>query len=209
MIILNSPQNSTGGVLNSDDLEEIAKIVISNDIWVMSGEIYSRIIYDRSFNSIISIKGMPERTVLIDWFSKIYSMTGWRLGYGIVPKELTPQWYPWIQILSHVQQLLHNKQVLKRMKAARKIQRKWLKSSGTGAFYVFTNVIKACANLGLNDSRELQQKIFHEGNVAVFPKTSFGLINPGEKEEYIRLSYATSRENIIEGLKRIKSLIEK
>jgi aspartate/methionine/tyrosine aminotransferase len=66
MIILNSPQNSTGGVLNSDDLEEIAKIVISNDIWVMSGEIYSRIIYDRSFNSIISIKGMPERTVLID-----------------------------------------------------------------------------------------------------------------------------------------------
>ena len=80
--------------------------------------------------------------------------------------------------------------------------------SPKGAFYVFPNVTEACINLGLKDSRELQQKILHEGNVAVLPRTSFGLRNPGEKEEYIRLSYATSRENIIEGLKRIKSLIE-
>ncbi|MBM3706711.1 MAG: aminotransferase class I/II-fold pyridoxal phosphate-dependent enzyme, partial [Actinobacteria bacterium] len=90
MIILNSPQNPTGGILSRQDLEEIAKVAIENDLWVMSDEIYSGIIYGDSFASIISIDGMPQRTVLIDGFSKIYSMTGWRLGYGIVPKELTP-----------------------------------------------------------------------------------------------------------------------
>ena len=67
----------------------------------------------------------------------------------------------------------------------------------------------ACRNLGLNDSKELQQVILHEGNVAVLPRTSFGVRNVGEKEEYIRFSYATSKENIVEGLKRIKQLVEK
>jgi aspartate/methionine/tyrosine aminotransferase len=81
--------------------------------------------------------------------------------------------------------------------------------SPKGAFYVFPNVTGACKKLGLKDSRQLQQLILHEGNVAVLPRTSFGSRNQGEKEEYIRLSYATSRENIIEGLGRIKKVIEK
>jgi aspartate aminotransferase len=80
--------------------------------------------------------------------------------------------------------------------------------SPKGAFYVFPNVTEACKNLGLKDSKELQQRILHEGNVALLPRTSFGARNLDEKEEYIRLSYATSRENIIEGLKRIKKVVE-
>jgi aspartate/methionine/tyrosine aminotransferase len=78
-----------------------------------------------------------------------------------------------------------------------------------GAFYVFPNVTEVCKNLGLQDSRELQQLILHKADVAVLPRTSFGVKNVGEKEEYIRLSYATSKENIIEGLRRIKNLLEK
>jgi aspartate aminotransferase len=90
MIIINSPQNPTGGILKKEDLKAIAKIAIENDIWVMSDEIYSRIFYEGEFNSIISIDGMKERTILVDGFSKVFAMTGWRLGYGIMPKELIP-----------------------------------------------------------------------------------------------------------------------
>jgi len=78
-----------------------------------------------------------------------------------------------------------------------------------GAFYVFPNVTRACRALGVSDSRKLQQLILHEGSVAVLPRTSFGSRNQGESQEYIRLSYATSRENIMEGLKRIKRVVEK
>jgi len=229
MIILNSPQNPTGGVLSDEDLQDIAKIAIANDIWIMSDEIYSRIIYDGSFSSIISIDGMAERTVLIDGFSKIYSMTGWRLGYGIIPEELTPVMislntnivtctatftqYAGIEAYEGSQE--DTEKMTDEFRFRRDLIVEGLNNiKGVscllpkGAFYVFPNVTRACRNLGLKDSRELQQKILHEGNVAVLPRTSFGVRNPGEKEEYIRLSYATSRENIIEGLKRIKSIIE-
>ena len=91
MIILNSPQNPTGGILSEQDLKSIAQLATDNDLWVMSDEIYSRIIYEGEFKSIASIKGMLERTILIDGFSKIYAMTGWRLGYGIMTKELIKQ----------------------------------------------------------------------------------------------------------------------
>jgi len=229
MIILNSPQNPTGSVLSREDIEEIAEIAIENDLWVMSDEIYSRIIYGDSFTSIISIDGMPERTVLIDGFSKIYSMTGWRLGYGIVPKELTPVMislntnivtctatftqYAGLEAYKGgceetdkmVEEFRHRRDLivsgLNDIKGITCLLPK-------GAFYVFPNVTEACRNLGLKDSGELQQKILHEGNVAVLPRTSFGPKIAGETQEYIRLSYATSRENIIEGLKRIKSVIE-
>jgi aspartate aminotransferase len=229
MIILNSPQNPTGGVLGWQDLEAIARIAIENDLWVMSDEIYSRIIYSDSFESIISIDGMPERTVLIDGFSKIYSMTGWRLGYGIVPKELTPTM---ISLNTNIvtctatftQYAGHEAYKGSREETDKMVEefmyRRDLIVAGLndisgvkcllpkGAFYVFPNVTEACRNLGLKDSRELQQKLLHEGNVAVLPRTSFGPKNPGETQEYMRLSYSTSRENIIEGLRRIKAVIE-
>ena len=230
MIIINSPQNPTGGILKKDDLKAIAKIVIENDIWVMSDEIYSRIFYEGEFNSIISIEGMMDRTILVDGFSKVFAMTGWRLGYGIMPKELiismialntniitctaTFTQYAGIEGLEGPQDDTYR--MVEEFRARRDIIVAGLNGIKgikcllpKGAFYVFPNVTQACRNLGLKDSKELQLLLLHEGNVAVLPRTSFGIKNEGEKEEYIRLSYATSRENIAEGLKRIKKVIEK
>jgi aspartate aminotransferase len=230
MIIINSPQNPTGGILSKEDLNAIAKIAIENDIWVMSDEIYSRIVYDGEFNSIISIEGMKDRTILVDGFSKVYAMTGWRLGYGIMPKELIVQMialntniitctatftqYAGIEGLEGPQDDTY------RMVEEFKIRRDMIVAGlndikgfkcllPKGAFYVFPNVTQACRNLGLKDSQAMQQLLLHDGNVAVLPRTSFGIRNADEKEEYIRLSYATSRENIEEGLARIKKVIEK
>lgn len=230
MIILNSPQNPTGGILSRQDLEAIADIAVENDLWILSDEIYSRIIYEGQFFSIISIAGMKERTILIDGFSKIYAMTGWRLGYGIMPEELIEQMiklntnivtctatftqYAGIEGYKGSQE--ETVKMVEEFRARRDLIVKGLNDiegfsclSPKGAFYVFPNVTGACKKLGLKDSRQLQQLILHEGNVAVLPRTSFGSRNQGEKDEYIRLSYATSRENIIEGLGRIKKVIEK
>ncbi|NLG67981.1 MAG: pyridoxal phosphate-dependent aminotransferase, partial [Firmicutes bacterium] len=85
LVILNSPHNPTGGVLGADVLSEVARLAIEHDLWVLSDEIYSRIVFDRPFSSIASLPGMRERTVILDGFSKTYAMTGWRLGYGIMP----------------------------------------------------------------------------------------------------------------------------
>jgi aspartate aminotransferase len=230
MIIINSPQNPTGGILSKEDLNAIAKIAIENDIWVLSDEIYSRIVYDGEFNSIISIEGMKDRTILVDGFSKVYAMTGWRLGYGIMPKELIIQMialntniitctatfsqYAGIEGLEGPQDDTYR--MVKEFKARRDLIVAGLNGIKgfkcllpKGAFYVFPNVTQACRNLGLKDSQALQQLLLHDGNVAVLPRTSFGIRNADEKEEYIRLSYATSRENIEEGLARIKKVVEK
>jgi len=229
MIILNSPQNPTGGVLSSEDLEAIAEIAIKKDLWVLSDEIYSRIIYGTEFKSIISLDGMQERTILIDGFSKIYAMTGWRLGYGIVPKELTDTMvslntniatctatftqYAGIEGYEGSQD--DADRMIEEFRYRRDLIVDGLNDikgfhclSPKGAFYVFPNVTEAVKNLGLNGSKELQKLILHEGNVALLPRSSFGARNVDEKEEYIRLSYATSRENIIEGLKRIKKAVD-
>jgi aspartate/methionine/tyrosine aminotransferase len=230
MIILNSPQNPTGGILDESDLKSIAKIAIDNDLWVLSDEIYSRIIYEGEFKSIISIKNMKERTILIDGFSKIYAMTGWRLGYGIMTEELirqmitlntnivtcTATFTQFAGIEGYEGSQKDTCKMVEEFMARRDMIVEGLNAikgfsclSPKGAFYVFPNVTKACKNLGLKNSRELQQYILHEADVAVLPRTSFGSRNENEKEEYIRLSYATSRENIAEGLKRIKKVIEK
>ncbi len=229
MIIINSPQNPTGGILNQNDLETIAKIAIQANLWVLSDEVYSKIIYEGKFRSIISIAGMQERTILVDGFSKTYAMTGWRLGFGIMKRELaayvarietnvdsctaTFTQYAGIEALDGPQEkssamiaefekrrdLIH--QELNNIKGVKCLKPR-------GAFYIYPNVTKACRNLGFHNSKELQQYLLHKASVAVLARNCFGQRNQGEKEEYIRLSYATSRENIIEGVKRIKKAIE-
>ena len=230
MIVLNSPQNPTGGVLSQNDLEAIAEIAIRNDIWVLSDEIYSRIVYDSEFTSIASIDGMKERTMILDGFSKIYAMTGWRLGYGVMRKDLAKQI---IRLVTNCDSCTATFTQIAGIEAYRGSQDETFKmvkefkerrdiiidglnkidgikcSLPKGAFYAFPNVTKACRNLGLKDSRELQRLLLHKGDTAVLPRTSFGVRNEGETEEYIRLSYATSKENIAEGLRRIRSVIEK
>jgi len=91
MLILNTPQNPTGGILTRDDLKEIAALAVKHDLLVLSDEIYSRIIYDGfTHTSITKFPGMPERTIILDGFSKTYAMTGWRLGFGVMPEPLVP-----------------------------------------------------------------------------------------------------------------------
>jgi aspartate/methionine/tyrosine aminotransferase len=229
MIILNSPQNPTGGILNQNDLEIIAEIAIEADLWVLSDEVYSKIVYEGEFGSIISIPGMKERTILVDGFSKTYAMTGWRLGFGIMKKELalhvarietnvdsctaTFTQYAGIEALEGSQKE-SRAMIAEFQKRRNLIHQELNKIRGIkclmprGAFYIYPNVTEACQDLGFGDSKELQQYLLHQAKVAVLARSCFGKRNEGEKEEYIRLSYVTSRENIIEGVERIKKAIE-
>lgn len=230
LIILNSPQNPTGGMLTDADLAAIADLAVKHDLWVLSDEIYSRVLYDGQFRSISALPGMKKRTIILDGFSKTYAMTGWRLGYGVMPKELAT----WIARLvtnnesctntfiqyAAIEALTGPQQATIEMVSEFKARRDLIVSGLNdirgiscklpgGAFYVFPNVTQACRNLGFADAKALQRYLLYEGNVAVLPRTSFGVKNTGETEEYIRLSYATSRENIAEGLRRIKAALEK
>jgi len=230
LIIINSPQNPTGGILNLKDLEEIAKIARENDIWVFSDEIYCNMVYDGEFRSIISLPGIKERTILLDGFSKTYAMTGWRLGFGVMNKELAKHFarletnsvsctstfvqMAGIEALDGSQEESQN--MIKEFHSRRDIIVEALNdiegiscTNPGGAFYVFPNVTKACRNLNLKDSKELQKYLLYEAGVAVLARTCFGKRNEGENQEYIRLSYATSRNNIIEGVERIKKAVEK
>ncbi|MHB1346280.1 MAG: pyridoxal phosphate-dependent aminotransferase [Candidatus Humimicrobiaceae bacterium] len=230
LIIINTPQNPTGGFLSKKDLQAIADIAIRNDIYVLSDEIYSRIMYEGEFNSISSIPGMIERTILVDGFSKAYAMTGWRLGFGVANKDLikeltnlennciacttTFNQFAGIEALNGPQDSVEN--MVKEYRERRDLIVSLLNDikgisclKPKGAFYVFPNVTRACRNLGFKDAEELQDYLLNNFGVAVLARTSFGKKNDGETEEYIRISYATSKENIREGMKRIKSAVEK
>ncbi|MGI6611225.1 MAG: pyridoxal phosphate-dependent aminotransferase [Limnochordia bacterium] len=229
MIILNSPHNPTGGIFRQSDLEAVAEMALRYDCWVLSDEIYSRIVFDGEVYSISSLPDMKHRTIILDGFSKTYSMTGWRLGYGVMPKSLavdvtrlvtnvesctaTFVQLAGIEALTGPQDAVHR--MVAEFKARRNLIVDGLNSiEGIscrlpgGAFYVYPNVTGACHKLGLRTSNEFQQKLLHEGNVAVLPRSSFGMRNVGETQEYVRLSYATSREHIEEGLRRIRSVVE-
>jgi len=229
MIIINSPHNPTGSILSYNDLKAVAEIAIQNDIWVISDEIYYNITYDGKFQSIVSIPGMEERTILLDGFSKTYAMTGWRLGFGVMKKELaahiarietnvdactaTFTQYAGIEALEGPQD--DSLAMVEELKKRRDLIYEGLNDikgikclKPKGAFYVYPNVTEACRNLNLSDSEALQQYLLYKGNVAVLARSCFGQRNKGEREEYIRLSYATSRENILEGLRRIKKAVE-
>lgn len=229
LIILNSPQNPTGGIIAKEDLEEIAKITINNDIFVLSDEVYSRIIYDSSFFSISSIKGMRDRTIILDGFSKTYAMTGWRIGYGVMNKELAIRMSnietncesctATFTQMAAVEAYKGPQDATDAMVAEFKERRdlifeglndiKGFKCTRPGgAFYIFPNVTGACKNMGFEDAKKLQEYLLYDADVAVLPRTSFGVKNYNENEEYIRLSFATSRDNIVEGLRRIKKAVE-
>lgn len=229
MIIINSPHNPTGGILSAADLKQIAGIAVANNLWVLSDEVYSRIIYDQQFESIISLLGMKERTILIEGMSKTYAMTGWRIGYGVAPELVTNAIARLctnsISCTATFTQLAALEAVTGQQQDTAKMvqefkERRDLIVAGLndikgitclnpkGAFYVYPNVTEACKNLGFNNAKELQQYLLYKADVAVLPQTSFGMRNEGETEEYIRLSFATSKKNIIEGLARIKRAIE-
>jgi aspartate aminotransferase len=229
LIILNSPNNPTGGVLSRADLEAVAQIARECDAWVLADEIYSEFLFEGGHASIIQIPGMKVRTILLDGFSKTYAMTGWRLGYGAMPREMAEKiaqlntnsvscTATFVQDAG-VEALTGRQEPVRAMiaefKARRDLALEALNSTPgiscvvpRGAFYAFPNVTGACRLLGLTTAEEFQQAMLYDGGVAVLARSNFGPRNEGEDQEYVRISFATSRELLREGLRRIRALIE-
>lgn len=222
MIILNSPHNPTGGVFEPDDLKRIADVAIRDNLWVMSDEVYSRILYDgRKHLSIASLPGMKERTILVEGHSKTYAMTGWRLGYGacntdimqIISRLITncnSCTTSFIQIAGKAAyegpQEVPDSFVIKFRERRDLIVERLNDIPGVtclvpgGAFYVFPNF----SSFGIK-SREMENYLIEEAHVACLGGTSFGRYGQG----YIRFSYANSVENINKAMDRIKDILKK
>ncbi len=221
MIIINSPHNPTGGILLKSDLEVIADLAIKNDIIVMSDEVYSQIIYDDAkHESIVSIPGMKERTIIIEGFSKTYAMTGWRLGYGVMPKELAEH-ITKLMVNSNsctagiiqsagIEALTGPQDSVGKMVAELKRRRDTIVDGlnaiegisckrPLGAFYVFPNVKKVPM-----DFRELPDYLLEKYGVATLAGTAFGKYGEG----YLRLCYAGTMESINKALERIGKAIK-
>jgi aspartate aminotransferase len=214
LLIINSPQNPTGGVLSSSDLDAIAELAVKYDFWVLSDEIYSKIIYEGSFDSITTRPGMLERTIILDGHSKTYAMTGWRLGYGVMPAPLaaavaklqtncTSCTAAFTQIAG-AEALTGPQDAAEAMVAEFKVRRDLLVDGlnaidgisckrPRGAFYVFPNI----TGLGLT-SKQVESRLLDEYGVAALAGTSFGAFGEG----YLRFSYANSQENIKKALER-------
>jgi aspartate aminotransferase len=229
LIILNSPNNPTGGVLSRQDLEAVAQIAQGCDAWVLADEIYSEFLFEGRHESITQVPGMKERTILLDGFSKTYAMTGWRLGYGAMPVPLAEKIAQLntnsvsctatfvqdggVEALTGPQDALHA--MIAEFKARRDLAIAELNAipgiscvNPLGAFYAFPNVTGACRLLGLKNAEEFQHAMLHDGGVAVLARTNFGPRNEGEDQEYVRISFATSRELLREGLRRMRAHIE-
>ncbi|MBS7624995.1 pyridoxal phosphate-dependent aminotransferase [Candidatus Bathyarchaeota archaeon] len=228
LLILNSPHNPTGGVLDMDVLEQIADIVKRyKNLWVLSDEIYSQMVYDGKFASIASVDGMQERTIIVDGVSKTYAMTGWRIGFATNPKLAYylarwvtntescaphPNQYAALTALTGPQD--EPKKMVECFRRRREIIVDGLNSikgikclKPRGAFYVWPNVTEACKIVGARDSENFRARLLYEAGVAVLSDIHFGHKNEGDGE-HIRISYAASEETIKEGLRRMKAFIE-
>jgi aspartate aminotransferase len=219
LLVLNSPHNPTGAVLTREDLAAIADVVRGRDLIVLSDEIYSGLLYDHTFASIASLPGMAEQTIILDGFSKTYAMTGWRLGYGVMP----------VALAEHMTRLMINSasctasmtqraglaaltgpQDAARAMAAEFRRRRDVIVAGLnaiagvrchppgGAFYAFPDI----RGTGMS-SDALADRLLQEAGVAVLSGTAFG---PGG-EGFLRLSYATSLANIEQGLERLGATV--
>ncbi|MGZ8513741.1 MAG: pyridoxal phosphate-dependent aminotransferase [Candidatus Limnocylindrales bacterium] len=220
LIVINSPANPTGGVLTRDDLERIAAIAVERDLAVLSDEIYSRILYEGEHVSIATLPGMAERTIVLDGFSKTYAMTGWRLGYAIVPEALafafgrliinsvssatTFAQYGALEALRGPQDAVDA--MVAEFRARRDLVVDGLNSlpgiaclRPKGAFYVFPDV----SGTGRTGD-ELAHLLLHEAGVSVLSGTAFGDVG----KHHIRLSYANSRAQISRAIEKMRVALE-
>ncbi len=220
LLVINSPANPTGGVLTRDDLERIAAIARERDLLVLADEIYGRILYDGAEHvSIASLPGMAERTIVLDGFSKTYAMTGWRLGYAIVPDGLreaygtllinTVSCAPTFVQAGAVEALRGPQDAVEAMVAEFAARRDLIVDGlnaipgircarPQGAFYVFPDV----SGTGLRGD-ELAARLLHEAGVCVLSGTAFGRFG----DDHVRISYANSRDNLRLALERIGSFV--
>jgi aspartate/methionine/tyrosine aminotransferase len=223
MLIINTPQNPTGGILTYDDLKRIAELAVKHDIIVLSDEIYSQVVYgDFHHTSITQFDGMAERTMVLDGFSKTFAMTGWRLGYGLFPKDIA-------KLVSKLQtnctsctssfsqiagiEALNDRTLPRVNEFLAEFERRrdlivqrlneipgFRCHKPHGAFYVFPNI----TGTGMT-SAEMENFLLNDAGVACLSGTAFGAYGEG----FIRFSYANSIENIEEAMTRVKTAIEK
>jgi aspartate/methionine/tyrosine aminotransferase len=219
MVILNSPSNPTGGILSSRSLAHVAEAARQRDIWILSDEIYFRLGYESEVPSIVSLPGMAERTILADGFSKTFAMTGWRLGFGIMPQSLAEKV---ALLLTHsvgctatftqfagLEAILGPQDSVDAVRAEFQRRRDRMVrglnaipgvrcAMPRGAFYAFPNVEAFGRPVA-----ELADYLLEEAGVAVLPGTAFGERGEG----YLRLSYANSLENIQKALEQMARVL--
>jgi len=219
LVILNSPHNPCGSILEREDVEAIAQAVLKTDAYVLSDEIYSRIQYQGTHYSILSVPGMQERTILMDGLSKAYAMTGWRLGFGVMPPELVEKMsklminssscaaaftqMATIAALTGPQNSVT--EMVAEFRARRDlIVRELNQTHGVscrmprGAFYAFANVTAIH-----EEAKHLSTRLLEEGGVACLPGTAFGEGGRG----FLRFSYANNQEKILEGMRRLREVV--
>ncbi len=223
VLILNSPCNPTGGVMEESALRALARIALEHDLWVISDEVYRHILFDGArYQSIAALPGMQERTLVVDSCSKTFSMTGFRVGFGAGPTHL-------ISLMAKLTEGVYASAVTVSQRSAlealkngfddcEKMRQEYEKRRDViyqglneipglhcirpkGAFYLFVNI----QGTGLT-AKEFANRLLEEGHVALVPGDSFG---GKEGERFVRISYATSMENIQEGLRRIKRFCER
>ena len=227
LLILNTPQNPTGGILKRADLEAIAEILRRHpQVWVFADEIYSRLCYDGEFVSLAQLPGMLARTIISDGCSKTWAMTGWRIGY-IANRALAPVFTRWItnteSCASQISQWAAVEAINGPQDAADAMRASFLerrdlivgllnevpgftcKTPG-GAFYAWPNVTEACKQSGCADSEELRKRLLYEAGVAVLADIHFGRRVPGDGQ-HIRFSYAALPTMIRTGVERIAAFM--
>ena len=220
VLILPFPNNPTGAIMEKRDLEEISRIIIENDIYVMSDEIYAELTYKGEHTSIASLEGMKERTILINGFSKAYAMTGWRLGYACAAESIIKQMTkihqfaimcaPTTSQYAAVEALKNGDEDVKTMRQAYNQRRRFLMNAFRemgldcfepyGAFYVFPCI----KEFGMT-SEEFAMRFLEEEKVAVVPGNAFGESGEG----FLRISYAYSLENLKVAMDRFKRFVER
>ncbi len=219
LIILNSPHNPTGAVLSAGDVQAIADIARERDITVLADEIYGRIIYDGEHHSMAALPDMAERTIVLDGFSKTFAMTGWRLGYAIVPSPLIEPFSKLIinsvsctssfsqmaavEALTGPQDAVEG--MLDEFRARRELMVEGLNripgfrcAMPDGAFYTFPNV----ADTGLSGPK-LADRLLYDAGICVLSGMAFGRVG----QDHLRISYANSRENLQRALERMSEVV--
>ena len=227
LMILNSPQNPTGGVLGPKDLDAIAEILrLHPQVWIFADEIYSRLIYDGRFDTLARRSGMLARTIISDGASKTWAMTGWRLGWA-ANRALAPTFTRWItntescasQISqwAGVEAITGPQDSVDEMHARFRERRDLIvrllndvpgitcRTPG-GAFYAWPNVTEACRRVGAADSEAFRKRLLHEAGIAVLADIHFGRRVPGDGQ-HIRFSYAASNAAIEQGIARLDDFV--
>jgi aspartate aminotransferase len=219
LIIINSPQNPTGGVLAKKDMKVVAELADKYDAWILSDEVYSKIVYEGKHVSIYDFPEVKERTILLEGHSKTYAMTGWRLGYGVMPVKLaelvarlqtnsnscTAAFTQMAGVEALTGSQAKSRKMVREFKARRDLIVNGLNAipgfrclKPKGSFYVFPNI----TGTGMK-SKELEVHLLEKAGVAGLSGTSFGAYGEG----YLRFSYANSQENITKALEKIKSAL--